>query len=60
MTERQTVEIAHDLQGEPARLHPQCGGLLITGTSGGGKSTAAIGLIENIIERGFQPCVIDP
>ncbi|HEX3535520.1 MAG TPA: HAD-IIB family hydrolase, partial [Stellaceae bacterium] len=58
--ERQTVEIARDMQGEPVRLHPQCGGLLITGTSGGGKSTAATGLIENIIERGFQICVIDP
>ena len=58
--ERQTAVIAHDLQGEPVRLHPQCGGLLIAGTSGGGKSTAATGLIENIIERGFQLCVIDP
>jgi hypothetical protein len=58
--ERQTVTIAHDLEGEPVRLHPQCGGLLITGTSGGGKSTAATGFIENIIERGFQLCVIDP
>ena len=58
--ERQTAEIAHDLQSEPVRLHPQCGGLLIAGTSGGGKSTAATGLIENIIERGFQLCVIDP
>jgi hypothetical protein len=54
------VEIASNLEGEPVRLHPQCGGLLITGTSGGGKSTAAAGLIENIIERGFQLCVIDP
>jgi hypothetical protein len=58
--ERQTVEVAHDLEGEPVRLHPQCGGVLIIGTSGGGKSTAAAGLIENIIERGFQICVIDP
>jgi hypothetical protein len=58
--ERQTVEIARDPEGEPVRLHPQCGGLLITGTSGGGKSTAATGFIENIIERGFQLCVIDP
>ncbi|MBV8507645.1 MAG: HAD-IIB family hydrolase [Alphaproteobacteria bacterium] len=58
--ERQTVEIARDLQGEPVRLHPQCGGLLIAGTSGGGKSTAAAGLIEKINERGFQLCVIDP
>jgi hydroxymethylpyrimidine pyrophosphatase-like HAD family hydrolase len=58
--ERQTVEVTQDVQGEPVRLHPQCGGLLIAGTSGGGKSTAATGLIENIIERGFQLCVIDP
>jgi hypothetical protein len=34
--------------------------VLIAGTSGGGKSTAATGLIEKIIERGFQLCVIDP
>jgi hypothetical protein len=58
--ERQTIEIARDQQGEPVRLHPQCGGVLIAGTSGGGKSTAATGFIEKIIERGFQLCVIDP
>jgi hypothetical protein len=33
---------------------------LIAGTSGGGKSTAATGVIEKITERGFQFCVIDP
>jgi len=59
-SERQTVEIARDLEGEPVRLHPQCAGVLIAGASGGGKSTAATGLIENIAERGFQLCVIDP
>jgi hypothetical protein len=58
--ERQTIEIALDPQGEPVRLHPQCGGMLIAGTSGGGKSTAATGIIEKIIECGFQLCVIDP
>jgi hypothetical protein len=58
--ERQAIEIARDPQGEPVWLHPQCGGVLIAGTSGGGKSTAATGFIENIIERGFQLCVIDP
>jgi haloacid dehalogenase-like hydrolase/Helicase HerA, central domain len=58
--ERQTVEFAHDLAGEPIRLHPQCGGLLIVGTSGGGKSTVATGFIELVIERGFQFCIVDP
>ena len=57
---RQTVAIARDLEGKPIRLHPQCGGMLIAGISGGGKSTAATGLMENIVERGFQLCVVDP
>src|ERR1700751_4859048 len=39
--ERQTVEFARDWQGEPARLNPQSGGVLIIGASGGGKSTTA-------------------
>jgi hypothetical protein len=34
--------------------------MLIAGSSGGGKSTAATALIEKILERGFQLCVIDP
>ncbi len=34
--------------------------MLIAGASGGGKSTAAMGLIEKITDRGFQLCVLDP
>jgi HAD superfamily hydrolase (TIGR01484 family) len=51
--ERQTVEFAHDSQGEPVRLNPQSGGLLIVGASGGGKSTTAAGLVEQ--HRGRLP-----
>jgi haloacid dehalogenase-like hydrolase/Helicase HerA, central domain len=58
--ERQTVEFAQDPEGEPIRLHPQCGGVLIAGTSGGGKTTVATGLVEQIIASGFQFCIIDP
>ena len=58
--ERQSIEFAHTPEGEPVRLHPQCGGMLIVGTSGGGKSTVAAGLIEQIMERGFQFCIVDP
>jgi hydroxymethylpyrimidine pyrophosphatase-like HAD family hydrolase len=32
--ERQTVEFARDREGEPIRLHPQCGGVLIAGAFG--------------------------
>ena len=58
--ERQSAVFAHDLEGNPISLHPQRGGILIVGTSGGGKSTVAAGLIEQIVERNFQFCIVDP
>jgi hydroxymethylpyrimidine pyrophosphatase-like HAD family hydrolase len=58
--ERQTAVFGHDAEGKPIGLHPQCGGVLIAGASSGGKSTAAIGFIEQIADRGFQFCIIDP
>lgn len=44
----------------PLTLVPQRESLLLTGVSGGGKSTLTLGLIERLGERGFQCCVIDP
>jgi hypothetical protein len=58
--ERQTVEFARDWQGEPVRINPQSGGVLIVGASGGGKSTTAAGLVEQIVAGGFQFCLLDP
>ena len=57
---RQAVELALDEAGAPIGISPRGGSLLIAGTSGGGKSTVAAGLLELIQERGFQFCVIDP
>jgi hydroxymethylpyrimidine pyrophosphatase-like HAD family hydrolase len=34
--------------------------VLIAGTSGGGKSTFARGLLERLHERGYQSCIVDP
>jgi hypothetical protein len=39
---------------------PQRESLLITGQSGGGKSTLVLGLLERIAAGGFQWCVLDP
>jgi phosphoglycolate phosphatase (TIGR01487 family) len=57
---REAIEIALDETGAPIGVSPRDGSLLIAGTSGGGKSTVATGLVERIQERGFQFCVIDP
>ena len=34
--------------------------LLVTGTSGGGKSTLATSIIEQLADRGYQFCILDP
>lgn len=34
--------------------------LLLAGTSGGGKSTLATGILERLGEQGYQFCIIDP
>ena len=41
-------------------LKPYGVNLLLTGTSGGGKTTLATGIIERLIEQAYQVCVIDP
>jgi polynucleotide 5'-kinase involved in rRNA processing len=57
---RQSVELARDTNGATVMIQPQWDSLLIAGSSGGGKSTVATGLLERIVEAGFQFCVIDP
>jgi hydroxymethylpyrimidine pyrophosphatase-like HAD family hydrolase len=59
-TERQRVPLVENREGLQIDLHPQAGSLLIAGTSGGGKSTIATGILERLAEHGFQYCVIDP
>lgn len=41
-------------------LPPYGSSLLIAGTSGGGKSTLATGVLERLAEQGYQFCIIDP
>jgi hydroxymethylpyrimidine pyrophosphatase-like HAD family hydrolase len=56
----QRVALVRGSDDSVIELDPFAGNLLIAGTSGGGKSTIATGLLERLAERGFQFCVIDP
>ena len=57
---RRYVALGTRLDGETAWLPPYGRNVLIAGTSGGGKSTLATGLIERLVEQDYQVCVIDP
>lgn len=46
--------------GEEIYIEPYGNNLLLAGTSQGGKTTLATGLIERLIERDYQLCILDP
>jgi len=57
--QRQLVRLAEHEDGQAECLAPQRQSLLLSGSSGGGKTTFTTGLLERVI-GGFQLCVIDP
>jgi HAD superfamily hydrolase (TIGR01484 family) len=57
---RHHVPLATGPAGEEIRIPPYGVNVLIGGASGSGKSTVATAFLENLIERGYQVCVIDP
>ncbi len=59
---RQAVALAAGLpgEGEGVSFVPGRECLLLTGVSGGGKTTLVAGLLERLGAAGFQACVIDP
>jgi HAD superfamily hydrolase (TIGR01484 family) len=54
------VEVGADRGGRPIVIRPHGASALICGSSGGGKSTVAMALLERIVDRDFQVCVFDP
>jgi hypothetical protein len=46
--------------GREVTLRPDRGSVLITGASGGGKSTLATALMEQLADADFQLCLFDP
>jgi hydroxymethylpyrimidine pyrophosphatase-like HAD family hydrolase len=54
------VTIGLGPDGMPVTVPPYGLNILITGPSGSGKSTVTAGIIERLIERAYQVCIIDP
>ena len=58
--ERHLVLLGERSDGTEVRIAPYGRNLLIAGPSGSGKSTLTAGLVERLIEKGYQVCIIDP
>lgn len=46
--------------GSAVRISPYGHNLLVAGPSGCGKSTFAAGIIERLVEKDYQVCIVDP
>ena len=57
---RHDILLGRDEHGTEIALSPYSTSALVVGTSGGGKSTVATGLIERLRQRSYSYCVIDP
>jgi HAD superfamily hydrolase (TIGR01484 family) len=57
---RHHVLLGTRADGAEVRLPPYGAGVLVAGSSGGGKSTLTTGLLERLAEMKYQYCVVDP
>ncbi|OQW32328.1 MAG: phosphoglycolate phosphatase [Nitrospira sp. SG-bin1] len=57
---RRNVLIGMRENGAEVEIPAAGANILLAGSSGSGKSTLATGILERVIEQGYQFCVIDP
>jgi HAD superfamily hydrolase (TIGR01484 family) len=57
---RHHLEVGIDSDSHLVKVPPYGSSLMIAGPSGSGKSTAASTLLERLIERKYQFCLVDP
>jgi hydroxymethylpyrimidine pyrophosphatase-like HAD family hydrolase len=57
---RYSIPLGMRSDGSETYLRPYGVNVLLAGSSQGGKTTLATGVIERLIERAYQLCVIDP
>jgi HAD superfamily hydrolase (TIGR01484 family) len=57
---RNHILIGTRADGSAVRIEPYGRNILVAGPSGSGKSTLTAGMIERLIEKDYQVCIIDP
>jgi hydroxymethylpyrimidine pyrophosphatase-like HAD family hydrolase len=56
----QQLEFGVDERNMPVTLEPYGGCILVCGASASGKSTVARRIVESLLERAYQLCIVDP
>jgi HAD superfamily hydrolase (TIGR01484 family) len=59
-SQRNQIVLGIAKDGNPIAISPYGINMLIAGPSGSGKSTITTGIVERLIERKYQVCVVDP
>jgi HAD superfamily hydrolase (TIGR01484 family) len=57
---RHAIALGETSDGERISISAVSGGVLLAGTSGGGKTTLVTGFIERLSAQDYQVCVVDP
>lgn len=60
LLDKHKLDIGISEVGTPVLIKPYKTGIMLAGTSGGGKSTLAGSFIERLLEKKYQFCIIDP
>jgi len=60
LPERHSISLGKLNAERDVHIQPLNRNILLAGTSGGGKSTLATGMLERLMEKGYQFCIIDP
>lgn len=57
---RHYLELGTLKDGDPFMISPYRSGILLSGVSGGGKTTFTISIVESMLKKGYQFCLVDP
>jgi len=57
---RHNQELGKETEQQPFMISPYRSGILLSGVSGSGKTTFTISMVESLIAKGYQTCLIDP
>jgi len=58
--ERHEIPLGVGDNGQELRLKPYGANVLLAGTSRGGKTTLAMGVVERLLDHRYQLCILDP